>query len=295
VSAPAYLACATGERLRVELPAETRWSLVWVARGPQRETDHEVVIAKGRGGVDCVVPVDAPPSYPGALVAVTWWLRREAEEPLPVRVTAGSGALNARVAAWERWERADARQGAFLGLTWGLYTLACLAIGLVLVLGAWLLPWLPALVVTGAMGLVVVGALASVRSALAERRGRGLLVVAPAGAGVPGEAVRFHLEIPPQVALAGPLTWVLRCTERAAVRVPYTDRGQRRERLEWQERVVYTARGASGPPAPGQLSLPLPADAPPSLAAPLRLVMWELSVTCGEAREDRRFLVVPAR
>jgi hypothetical protein len=92
-------------------------------------------------------------------------------------------------------------------------------------------------------------------------------------------------------------SWRLRCLERAAARVLWLDRALERERDEWAVRVVAEVQGAVPEPPYGnrRLAIRVASDAPPTLTAERREILWELTVRCGEDQAEDLVYVAPYR
>lgn len=302
-----------GETLRARVFGEgpVEWKVYWWAKGEQPSTDHDLVIAKGRGAatpeglpIEVELPSGAIPSHKGSVVRVIWRLdvwpegRRvpapgepDEEVRVPFTVLAGPTPrrLDAWVEGWRRWQRGERREERVRRAILGMLGLAGAAVLAAVVLAAAFLPPLHAAGALALVGLTVLGAASATGAPLArwlrETRANFRMGVAPAPVAILGGTLDVQARVDANRAMAaGGCTWRLRCVEHAARRVDYTDRGSRRTRHEWRAHVAYEAHGAlSGPPYRGRrFTIPIPADAPCTLTAAHRRILWEIEVRCGD-------------
>jgi hypothetical protein len=290
------------------------WRMSWRARGGQRETDHVEVVAAGRGvatasgtPVDALVPVGAPPSYAGTLVEVRWILVVTPEgtetginTTFQVRAGPAPRRLGPWITAWKRQERAIERAYAGAVVFYVLIGIGVFVAACILAVGAVLFPPAQALLLLGMLALAGVGAAATLRESLpgwaADRRARAHLRVTPGPFGVPGGEIEVAIAVDRRrAAAAGGLSWTLRCIERTATCVTWNDRGRPSERYEWAVHTVLVREGElRGPPyGARRIEVPLPAEAPPTLACDHRTLSWQLDVRCGEDVVEAVFFVAP--
>lgn len=290
-----------GERFRAErtgTQASSPWTLVWLARGPQASTDVRTAVAQGdQWPVDIDLP-PGPPSFEGALVSVQWQLET-AGAVVPLHRPPSPVPRVVDTQAWERWRRKRA-----VGFAAARVLVVGIAVGVVavvgvLAVGAALLPLSQALLVWAVLALAAVGGVAALRThGLAVWRPRSSAIRICPGFAVLGGQLCVDVSMNPRQAMAADgYTWRLRCVERAAKRIVTPDRGQERERDEWQVRVVRETQGAVvGPPyGESRFFAEVCADGPATLTAPRREYLWSVHVRCGEDETEELAYVAPFR